>query len=234
VTNITINGISIDPTAPRRTLAALSLDNATAKNSDYIIVQVKQPLDKAQRKALAKAGADIIESVPGDAYVCHFPKTDLAKVRALPFVAWADLYPKAVKIAPSLRNVEARPGGLTAAIAVMDAVGKLDATRKTVDVVLHRNVDTKKAAKHIAEAAHLTPAQVAVLRGKVRLVVKQRRLDDLAALDEVRHSKKSCPANYSIRSHGKCCACPAAPHRPAARGRARSWRWPTRASTRVR
>jgi serine protease AprX len=61
VTNITINGISIDPTAPRRTLAALSLDNATAKNSDYIIVQVKQPLDKAQRKALAKAGADIIE-----------------------------------------------------------------------------------------------------------------------------------------------------------------------------
>jgi len=28
VTNITINGISIDPTAPRRTLAALSLDNA--------------------------------------------------------------------------------------------------------------------------------------------------------------------------------------------------------------
>jgi hypothetical protein len=45
----------------------------------------------------------------------------------------------------------------------MDAVGKLDATRKTVDVVLHRNVDTKKAAKHIAEAAHLTPAQVTVL-----------------------------------------------------------------------
>ena len=193
MTTITINGISIDPTAPRRALAALAMDNATAKDSNYIIVQVKQPLDKAQRKILAKAGADIIESVPGNAYVCHFPKTDLAKVRALPFVAWADLYPKAVKIAPSLRNLEARPGGVTAGIAAVDPIGMLDATRKTVDVVLHRNVDVKKAAKHIAEAAHLTPSQVTVLRGKVRLVVKQRRLDDLAALDEVRNVEEVLP-----------------------------------------
>jgi hypothetical protein len=55
MTTITINGISIDPTAPKRVLAALALDNTTAKDSDYIIVQVKRPLDKTQRKALAKA-----------------------------------------------------------------------------------------------------------------------------------------------------------------------------------
>ena len=83
---ITINGISIDPAAPKLALAALSLDNATAKDSDYLVVQTRQPLDKAQRAALAKAGAEILESVPGDAYVCHFPKTGLAKVRALAFV----------------------------------------------------------------------------------------------------------------------------------------------------
>ena len=112
MTTITINGISIDPTAPRSALAALSLGNATAKDSNYIIVQVKQPLDKAQRKVLAKAGAEIIESVPGDAYVCYFPKNDLAKIRALPFVSWADLYPKAVKIAPSLRDVRTRAGSV--------------------------------------------------------------------------------------------------------------------------
>jgi len=157
-----------------------------------------------------------------------------SRMRALPFVAWADLYPKAVKIAPSLRNVEARPGGLTAAIAVMDAVGKLDATRKTVDVVLHRNVDTKKAAKHIAEAAHLTPAQVTVLRGKVRLVVKQRRLDDLAALDEVRHVEEVLPRKLLNSVARQVLRLPGGASPSGREGRARSWRWPTRASTRVR
>jgi serine protease AprX len=115
----------------------------------------------------------------------------------------------------------------------MDAVGKLDATCKTVDVVLHRNVDTKKAAKHIAEAAHLTPAQVTVLRGKVRLVVKQRRLDDLAALDEVRHVEEVLPRKLLNSVARQVLRLPSGAS-PAARGRARSWRWPIRASTRVR
>src|SRR5262245_59793874 len=96
--SIIINGIAIDPTAPKPVLAAMSLNNTTAKASDYIIVQTTQPLDKSQRAALAKAGATIVESVPGDAFICYFPKTDLKKVRDLPFVEWADLYPKVVKI----------------------------------------------------------------------------------------------------------------------------------------
>jgi serine protease AprX len=190
---ITINGISIDPSAPKSALASLSLDNATAKNSDYLVVQTNEPLNKVQRAALAKAGATIIESVPGDAYVCYFPKTDLTKVRALPFVGWAELYPEAVKISPSLRDIAPERGGVAAAEAVMGKVGNLDATRKTVDVVLHRNADSKKAAKRIAQAAHLTTEQIKVLSGKVRLVVKARRLADVAALDEVRHIEEVVP-----------------------------------------
>jgi serine protease AprX len=184
---ITINGISIDPTAPKRTLAALAMSNPTAKDSDYLVVQTAEPLQKAQRTALAKAGATIIESVPGDAYICYFPKTALAKVRALPFVEWAEIYPKAVKISSSLLNGNAKRAGLSASLAAMGVPGVLDSTRKTVDVVLHRNVDLKKAAKLIASAAHLPLAQVKVLPGKVRIVVKGRRLEDLVALDEVRH-----------------------------------------------
>jgi serine protease AprX len=194
---ITINGISIDPAAPKPVLASLALDNATAKDSDYVIVQTKQPLTKAQRAALAKAGASIIESVPGDAYICHFPKTALGKVRALPFVEWADVYPKAVKIAPALRHVETRPGGVPAVMAAMGAPGALDDSRKTVDVVLHRNVDVKKAAKRIAQAAHIPAPQVKALRGKVRLVMKARRLADVAALDDVRHIEEVVPRKLS-------------------------------------
>jgi serine protease AprX len=196
---ITINGISIDPAAPKPELAALSLDNATARNSDYLVVQTRQPLAKADRVALAKAGAEILESVPGDAYVCYFPKTNLAKVRALEFVEWAELYPQAVKIAASLRDLEPRRGGATAALAALAAPGELDAARKTVDVVLHRNADLKKSAKRIAAAAHLALDQVRVMRGKVRLVVKARRLADVAALDEVRHVEEVLPRKLSNR-----------------------------------
>jgi len=142
--NIVINGIAIDPNAPKPVLAAMALNNKTAEASDYLIVQTKQPLDRSQRAELAKAGARIVESVPGDAYVCYFPKTNLKNVRSLPFVSWAELYPRAVKIAPSLRDLTPRPAGVEAASAMFAEPGKLDSTRKTVDVVLHRNVDPKK------------------------------------------------------------------------------------------
>ncbi len=197
MSTITINGISIDPTAPQVSRAALSLENSTAESSDYLVVQTAMPLDKLQRLALAKAGAKIIESVPGDAYICAFPQTDLAKVRALPFVSWAEIYPTAVKLAPSLLGLANAPQNamvIPAAMALAQGKsGNLDATRKTVDVVLHRDANSKKAAKHIAAAAHVPLSEVVVSRGKVRLVVKVRRLADLARVDEVRHVEEVFP-----------------------------------------
>jgi serine protease AprX len=209
---ITINGISIDPSAPKPRLMALDLVNATAQGSDYVIVQTKQPLDKSQRAILAKVGADIIESVPGDAYVCYFPKTSLAKLRALPFVTWADIYPDVVKIGPSLRNLQPQSGGVAALKAkLMGAPGELDDSRKTVDVVFHRNVSGKKAAKRIAEAAHLALEDVKVVGGKARLTVKVRRLADLAALDEVRHIEEVLPRKLANSAARKVLRVPTGP-----------------------
>jgi len=193
MTAVTINGISIDPQAPKPVLASLSLDNATAKASDYLVVQTKQPLDKSQRAILAKAGAKILEAVPGNAYVSYFPKTDLSKVRALPFVAWAELYPKAVKVAASLRGLNPQPGGIVAAAATLTGPGALDNTPRNVCIVLHRNAKPKEAAKHIAEAAHIDPKEVNVVRSKVFLTTKARRLADLASVDEVRHIEEVYP-----------------------------------------
>ena len=114
-------------------------------------------------------------------------------MRALDFVTWAELYPRAVKIAPSLRKLDAPPGGVGLMAAALAAPGALDPTPKTVDVVLHRNADPKKAAKRIAEAAHLKPEEIEVAGKKIRLVVKTRRLADLAALDEIRHIEEVLP-----------------------------------------
>jgi serine protease AprX len=193
MTSITINGITIDPSAPHAERAALSLDHATAHDSDYILVQTSEPLNATRRAQLAKAGAEILEAVPGNAVICHFPKTGLDKVRALPFVTWTDVYPGAVKIAPALRDIDTQPGGVAAARAVMAKLPSLDATKVTVDVVLHRNVSAKQAAKKIAAAAHLDPGEVIVAPGKVRLTLKMRRIEDVAALDDVRHVEKVFP-----------------------------------------
>ena len=190
---ITINGITIDPSAPKATLKALSLENATAKDSDYLIVQTKEPLAQTQRSALEKAGAQILEAVPGDALICYFPKTSLEKIRALPFVEWAELYPKAVKISPALRLAEPQSRGILPAEAMIVKPGMLDATPKDVLVVLQRNADPQKAAAKIAEAAHVHLSDVEVVRGTVRLRVKARRLADLAALDEVRSIEEVLP-----------------------------------------
>ena len=190
---ITINGISIDPSAPRPALAALSLDNETAKDSDYLVVQTKRPLNKADRTALAKAGATIVEAVPGDAFICHFPKTGLANLRALPFVEWAEVYPAAVKIAASLRDIAPRRGAVPAGAAMAADAGDRDATPKQVYVVLHRNVNQAKAMKKVAAAAHVPVSQVKSLGGKFRVAVKARRLADIATIDEVRHLEEIVP-----------------------------------------
>ncbi len=194
---ITINGITIDPAAPKVERATFSLDHATAHESDYILVQTRAPLTAAQRTQLGKAGADILEAVPGSALVCHFPKTGLASVRNLPFVAWADIYPAVVKISAGLRQLDSQPGGVPAGRAMMAKPAARDATRVVIDVVLHRNANVKQAAKRIAEAAHQPVAEVAIAGGKIRLTMKQRRLEDVAALDEVRHLEQVLPRQLS-------------------------------------
>jgi hypothetical protein len=214
---ITINGISIKPGAsPAR--AAAPLTDAASRSSNYLVVQTKQPPDRSQRAALAKAGATIIEAVPGDAYICYFPKRDLAKVRALPFVDWAQFYPEAVKIAPSLRGLAPQPDGVAITTAAMAAPGNLDAERKTVDVVLHRTADAKKAARSIAKAAHVTLAQLRVSRGKVRLVLKTRRLPDVAAVDEVRHIEEVVPRKLLNSVARGVLRVPAGPGAPGGEG----------------
>jgi serine protease AprX len=110
--SITINGITIDTAAPTATLAAFSFGNTSAEKSDYVLVQTSHPLTEPERNALRAAGAEILESVPESTLICHFPGTDLSALKALPFVAWVDLYPNLVKLSPSLRHLDAKVGGI--------------------------------------------------------------------------------------------------------------------------
>jgi serine protease AprX len=99
---ITINGITIDPTAQSHALAAASLIAPDASSSDYLLIQTRQPIDGAQRQALKNLDVEVLEYVPESTYICHYRPADLNKIRALPFVEWANIYMKGFKIAPAL------------------------------------------------------------------------------------------------------------------------------------
>jgi serine protease AprX len=187
---ITINGITIDPLAPHRAFAARAVLEEMRSNDaskfDYILVQTTHPLNREEKRELAEAGASILEYVPQDTYLCHFPPSDLGRVRALKFVSWTGPYDKGFKLHPALIGLE-RKGTVRSLFEVsVRPHATLDATPKVVDVILHRNLKASDVLEKIAEAAQVSPDLIQVGRNKVRLTVKARQLDALANVDGVR------------------------------------------------
>jgi serine protease AprX len=190
---ITINGITLDPTAQSVALASAKLLSADAKDSDYLLVQTKGPLTKDQRAALEKTGAKISEYVPQDTYVCHYPGTDLKKIRALPFVTWVNTYLRGFKINPALISAPDTRGTRNLLAARAAAAGPLDRSPNLVDIVLHRDARAASVRAKIAAAAGVDADDVKVSGNKVRLTVSNRSLSKLAEIDEVRSIERVSP-----------------------------------------
>lgn len=186
---ITINGNSLDPVSQQTEFESLGLESVDASASDYILLQTKTPLSKEQRTELAGKQVTILEYVPDDSYIAYYPPKDLTPIKQLPFVVWAGVYPKQVKVEPVLRPQH--PGGTVARVANAlnspAASSLLDHQPKAVEVVLHSNADADAARKEIATAVGLDPSSIKLDGRKFRLTVSQSRLDQLAQVDAVRH-----------------------------------------------
>jgi serine protease AprX len=185
---ITINGITIDPAKQRAALAAANLLSADASKSNFILVQTNGPLAAAQRQQLADLGVQILEHVPEDTYVCRYLPADLSSLRGLPFVAWVNVYLHVFKISPRLR-----PAAAANALALAPVPSSMSKDRVTVEVVLHKDSMTDAVRNLIATTAGVDPNQIQAGRGKIRLTVEDRRLDRLAAIDEVHHIERYYP-----------------------------------------
>jgi len=187
---VSINGNNIDPEGQRPVLQALGLESEDASHSDYILVQSVEPLSNEQEDELESLGVDIQEYVSHNTYLCGFKGTDLESIRQLPFVSWANVYLDIFVIQDSLKT----QGG-TRELASFPAVPK-DRISKTVDVVLHKDVDTgsSRVLLEIAAAAHADPETLDVGSSKVRFKVQNQYLDDLAHLDAVKVIQPVYPA----------------------------------------
>jgi serine protease AprX len=182
---ITINGVSVDPLAHAATLASAGLITADASASNYVLIQTAAPLTDEQKEQLADLGAVVQEYVSENTYLCGYKPTDLGAVRALPFVTWANVYLRGFKVNPALRDPTAAPAGSILPQAVSASHSH---SLRTVDVVLHDDVDPREKAikAQIAAAVGVSPDDLTSGRHKIRLKVQEKRLDDLAAIDEVR------------------------------------------------
>ncbi|MEU6944782.1 S8 family serine peptidase [Streptomyces sp. NPDC046316] len=184
MSRITINGVTVDPLAQADELATASLVSEDATASNYLLVQTTHPPTAEEKEELAALGVVIHEYVPDDTYLCGFRPTDLDAVRALPFVAWADVYFKGFKVAQSLRPTRLRTGVAELA-GPMDGAGPAP---RTVDVVLHEDVDvsTDGLRDRIVAVAGGSLGDVQPQRGKIRMTVRDEDLSALASLDEVK------------------------------------------------
>ena len=159
-----------------------------ASGSNFILVQVKTPLAKAERSQLETLGVEILEYVPENTYNCKYTPSDLGRIRALPFVAWANVYLRGFKVSPALR-----PASAANMFSLAPAAGSISKDRVTVEIVTQKNSMTDAVRDKIAAAAGVDASQVQTGQDKIRVTVEERRLDAIAAIDEVRHIEKYFP-----------------------------------------
>jgi len=191
--NITINGITLDPIGQQSLLSSANLAPRDASASGYILVQTNRPLGKGDKAQLEAAGATILEYVPEDTLLCAYPPSHLGPVRALPFVAWADVYLRGFKVAPSLVEEPAAPAGRTLMEMAARPFPLHSKIPKSVDVVVHDNVNPESIRDRLAAAAGIDPQDIQLGRHKARLTVPQEALPELANIDEVRHIEEVFP-----------------------------------------
>ncbi len=192
---ITVNGITIDPVAQGPALAAANLRSADATDSNYILIQTDQPLDKDMKSELKDKGVVILEYVPDDTYLCGYAGTDLDQLRSLSYVVWANTYMQGFKVAPSLRAGAVAAGTRLASPTELSAESTrtLDTTPKTVDVVFHSDIDPESIRSKLASAVQLDPSDLRLTRHKIRVSIAANQLIDLARIDEIRHVEEVFP-----------------------------------------
>ncbi|MEV0410114.1 S8 family serine peptidase [Streptomyces sp. NPDC050448] len=181
---ITINGVSVDPLVQSQELERASLVSENASASNYLLVQTAHVPSAEEKAQLEALGVRIHQYVPESTYLCGYRPSDLEAVRALPFVAWADVYLTGFKVAPSLRSSRLRPSVAVLSEPLEAAAGP---RTRTVDVILHDDVDARSDGllDRIAAAAGVGTADIQANHRKVRMTVQEANLPALASLDEV-------------------------------------------------
>lgn len=174
---ISINGNTIDPGAPA--VQALGLGKGNAADSNYVLIQTEQVLNKAQKNDFSRLKIAIKERVGDSTYLCRFEPTDLEPIRALDFVKWVAVYPTNFVVSSKLKSAPTESVSSTMAV--------LSTHPHMVDVVFHEGhtKDADVLKNDVARAAHVDPNGLSGTDEKIRLTVQGRYLESVAQIDDV-------------------------------------------------
>ncbi|GAB1317445.1 hypothetical protein MFIFM68171_07655 [Madurella fahalii] len=186
---ITINGNSIDPSA--QTLSAFGLEQETAKDSNYILIQTNSPLTKETKKELSDKQVEINEKVSERTYLCGYKPGDLSEIRDLPYITYANIYQPHFVIESRLKTI---PAASSPTNPLLPAPARTEHP-VDVDVEFHPDVvTTPELVKNLAAAARLDPDFLETEGYKARIRVQRRYLPDVAQLDAVKSIHQVHPA----------------------------------------
>ncbi|KAB2569473.1 hypothetical protein DBV05_g11856 [Lasiodiplodia theobromae] len=141
-------------------------------DSDYILLQTKTDLSKAELRELNELGADLQEYYGQEIYLFHYTPTSLKPLLEKGFVLNAVPYQKGLKINSHLKQTK---------------VANPQST-ETIHVVLHerKSEEVNKIITDLASRAGLDKSDVTVDGNKIEMTVSTSKLDALADMDSVR------------------------------------------------
>ncbi|KFZ07914.1 hypothetical protein V502_09672 [Pseudogymnoascus sp. VKM F-4520 (FW-2644)] len=174
---ISINGNTLDPANPA--VRAAGLVTGDAADSNYVLIQTKGAVTKDNKDQLQSLEVGIKELVSDSTYLCRYEPADLEPIRNLDFVKWANVYPTHFVVSSRLK-----PDRATVTSSNMTV---LSTNPHKVDVIFHaeHKKDATTLIEQVAQAAHVNPSGLSGRKDKVRLVVQERYLEDVAKIDEV-------------------------------------------------
>ncbi|KAF4551907.1 Hypothetical protein D9617_12g037970 [Elsinoe fawcettii] len=142
----------------------------TAEKTDFILVQTQRPLDPSQKDDIVKTGAQLIEYLGNNTYLCRYEPHDLQPLRDKTYILEVSIYLRELKSTIALKK------------AIDDENVKQD---YVVDCILHQtpNIIAREVAAQIAEAAQVHPNDLEISSNKVRVVMNGERLEALTKLD---------------------------------------------------
>ncbi|OHF04272.1 hypothetical protein CORC01_00611 [Colletotrichum orchidophilum] len=151
---------------------ALSHD-LDCSSTDYIIIRTTgDPLNKQQKAQLSELGVNVAEFVGDEEeqiYLCGYPKNSLVQIDKLDFINYVGIYSDEFVLPPVV-------------------VAASQTATVHIDVLLHSDVSSvaDELLQKIADAADVRPSDITVGDGSVQIKVDVAKLNDIAALDEVR------------------------------------------------
>lgn len=181
---LTVNGktVNVNVTSTGKSLMAI---DQNGEGSDYILIQTKGPLRKAEKEELERLGVESLEFLASDGfvYLCHFKPDDIAPIQAQSYVIGVSIYHPDFKITSNLQRS-------------VDASG-VDSGDKEIKVLLHPQgtLSIDDAAKQVADAAEISPDLVKVDAESKLLTFKidPTKVSNLASVDAVKVVEEVVP-----------------------------------------